>query len=150
MKRTPFDTLSLAFVLLLGLEAAGQSAEPPKPDPRPNILLAIADDWAWPHAGVYDDRVVKTPTFDRLARDGVLFNHAYVAGNPQYAPRSGSFTALDRWMQQTGDPRARGETEFWDTCPYVARPAGRRSGDRRVGQPPSAVPVDWQAVALRR
>lgn len=72
-------TMSVCFVLLLGLGAAGHAAEPPKPDPRPNILLAIADDWAWPHAGIYGDRVVKTPTFDRLARDGVLFNYAYVA-----------------------------------------------------------------------
>lgn len=22
---------------------------------RPNILLAIADDWSWPHAGAYGD-----------------------------------------------------------------------------------------------
>jgi len=46
---------------------------------RPNILLAIADDWGWPHAGAYGDKVVSTPNFDRLARQGVLFRHAYVA-----------------------------------------------------------------------
>lgn len=28
----------------------------------PNILLAIADDWSWPHAGLYGDSVVRTPT----------------------------------------------------------------------------------------
>ena len=43
---------------------------------RPNILLALADDWGWPHAGAYGDKVVKTPTFDRLAREGVLFEHS--------------------------------------------------------------------------
>jgi hypothetical protein len=36
----------LLFPLLLF--AAPQAA-----DDRPNILFAIADDWAWPHAGVY-------------------------------------------------------------------------------------------------
>ena len=41
---------------------------------RPKILLAVADDWAWPHAGVAGDKVVRTPTFDRLAREGVLFS----------------------------------------------------------------------------
>jgi arylsulfatase A-like enzyme len=46
---------------------------------RPNILLCIADDWSWPHAGIYGDKVVKTPTFDRLAREGVLFTHAFCA-----------------------------------------------------------------------
>ena len=48
-------------------------------DSRPNLLLCIADDWAWPHAGVGGDPVVKTPTFDRVAREGVLFTHAFSA-----------------------------------------------------------------------
>ncbi len=48
-------------------------------DGRPNLLLCIADDWAWPHAGAYGDTVVRTPTFDRIAREGVLFTHAFSA-----------------------------------------------------------------------
>jgi len=27
-------------------------------DPRPNVLNCLADDWGWPNAGVYGDRVV--------------------------------------------------------------------------------------------
>jgi N-sulfoglucosamine sulfohydrolase len=46
---------------------------------RPNILLAIADDWSFPHAGAYGDRTVRTPNFDRIAREGVRFAHAFVA-----------------------------------------------------------------------
>lgn len=46
---------------------------------RPNLLFCIADDWAWPHASAYGDQVVKTPTFDRLAREGFLFTHAFSA-----------------------------------------------------------------------
>ena len=52
---------------------------------RPNILFALADDWGWPHAGAYGDQVVKTPTFDRLAREGVLFDQAYVS-SPSCTP----------------------------------------------------------------
>ena len=47
---------------------------------RPNILYCLADDWGFPHAGAYGDRVVKTPVFDRVAREGVLFTHAFSAG----------------------------------------------------------------------
>src|SRR5262245_65755959 len=43
---------------------------------RPNILLFIADDWSYPHAGAYGDKVVKTPNFDRVAREGTLFTNA--------------------------------------------------------------------------
>ena len=46
---------------------------------RPNIVLAIADDWSFPHAGIYGDRTVSTPNFDRVAREGVRFTHAFVA-----------------------------------------------------------------------
>lgn len=48
-------------------------------DRRPNILYCLGDDYAWPHAGVYGDKVVRTPNFDRVAREGVLFNHAFCA-----------------------------------------------------------------------
>src|SRR5688572_14367747 len=44
---------------------------------KPNILFCIADDWGWPHAGAYGDKVVNTPTFDRVAREGVLFKNAF-------------------------------------------------------------------------
>jgi arylsulfatase A-like enzyme len=43
----------------------------------PNILLAVADDWSWPHAGVYGDKVNKTPVFDRFAASGALFTHSF-------------------------------------------------------------------------
>lgn len=65
-----------------------KSAKPP----RPNILLAIADDWGWPHAGAYGDSVVKTPTFDRLAERGVLFTHAFVAAPTCTASRGALLT----------------------------------------------------------
>ena len=44
---------------------------------RPNILLLLADNWAWPHASICGDKSVKTPSFDRLAREGVMFTHAF-------------------------------------------------------------------------
>ena len=48
-------------------------------DQRPNILFCIADDWGYPHAGAYGDKVARTPTFDRVAREGILFTHAFSA-----------------------------------------------------------------------
>lgn len=61
-----------------------QAADEAQPE-RPNILLCLADDWGWPHAGAYGDDVVKTPTFDRLAGEGVLFEHAFVS-SPSCTP----------------------------------------------------------------
>ena len=56
---------------------------------RPNILLFIADDWSYPHAGAYGDKVVKTPNFDRIAREGTLFTNAYCA-SPSCTPSRAS------------------------------------------------------------
>jgi arylsulfatase A-like enzyme len=66
-------------------------------DPRPNILLAVADDWGWPHAGAYGDVVVRTPTFDRLARDGALFEHAYAASPSCTPSRAAILTGQWHW-----------------------------------------------------
>jgi len=56
---------------------------------RPNILLLLGDNWAAPHASVLGDPVVKTPNFDRLAAEGVVFTHAF-APNPSCSPSRAS------------------------------------------------------------
>ncbi|MGA0133900.1 MAG: sulfatase [Opitutales bacterium] len=62
----PFAALCL-LVATLGLSAAD----------RPNILLILGDNWRFPHAGVLGDPHARTPAFDRVAREGVLFTHAF-------------------------------------------------------------------------
>lgn len=77
-------------------------------DERPNILFLFADDWgryASIHAesapgGIND--IVKTPTFDRIAKEGVLFNHAHVSA-PSCTPcRSALLTGQHFWRTETG------------------------------------------------
>ncbi len=70
-------TLLSCVAALSVLGAPRPANADPAPNKRPDILFALADDWAWPHAGVYGDKVVKTPTFDRVAKEGVLFSHAF-------------------------------------------------------------------------
>lgn len=71
----------------------GQSAAaPPTPTRRPNILFCLADDWSWPHASAYGDKVVKTPAFDRVAQEGVLFTHAFCATPSCTASRAAILT----------------------------------------------------------
>jgi N-sulfoglucosamine sulfohydrolase len=75
-----------------------------------NILFAFADDWGWPHAGAYGDPVVKTPTFDRLAKEGALFNHAYVS-SPSCTPSRGAvLTGKYHWQLE-------GAGNLWSVFP---------------------------------
>jgi N-sulfoglucosamine sulfohydrolase len=75
--------LAVSILSALAFPASAQqtSARPH----RPNILFAIADDWSWPHAGAYGDRTVATPTFDRVAREGARFTHAFTV-SPSCTP----------------------------------------------------------------
>ncbi len=48
---------------------------------KPNILFIFTDDQAPNTIGVYGNEVVKTPNLDRLAKQGVKFDHAYNQGS---------------------------------------------------------------------
>ncbi len=102
----------------------------------PNILFAIADDWSWSHAGAYGDTVVHTPTFDRLAHEGVLFQHAYVSA-PSCTPSRGAIlTGQWHW-------RLREAANLWSvfpdkfaTYPEILAQAGYETGATGKGWGP--------------
>jgi arylsulfatase A-like enzyme len=68
---------------------------------RPNILLLIADDWSFPHAGVLGDPVVRTPTFDRIAREGVLFRNAFTPAPSCTPSRAVMATGQYHWRLES-------------------------------------------------
>jgi len=72
-------------------------AQPPAAA-RPNILFALADDWGYGHAGAYGCAWVKTPTFDRIARDGVLFTQAYTPTAKCAPSRAAILTGRNPWQ----------------------------------------------------
>jgi len=91
---------------------------------RPNILFCIADDWGWPHAGAYGDNVVKTPTFDRVAAEGVLFTNAFCA-SPSCTPSRGAILtgqAVHR-LEEGGNLHSILQTKF-EVYPDLLEAAG--------------------------
>lgn len=67
---------------------------------RPNILFAIADDQSWPHTSAYGSKFVKTPVFDQLAREGILFNYSYCAAPTCTASRSAVLAGRYPWQME--------------------------------------------------
>lgn len=57
---------------------------------KPNILWICTDQQRWDTLGAYGNPLVRTPNLDRLAREGVLFQHAYCQ-NPVCTPSRSSF-----------------------------------------------------------
>ncbi len=94
------NTLTRFFTILLFAVLLLSSCE--NEAPRPNYLFCIADDWGWPHAGSYGDPVVKTPTFDRLAEEGILFEHAYVSSPSCTPSRNAILTGQYHWRLEQG------------------------------------------------
>lgn len=66
---------------------------------RPNILFAIADDWG-AHAGAYGTSWVKTPAFDRIAKEGLLFKHAYTPVAKCAPSRAIVLTGRHAWQNE--------------------------------------------------
>lgn len=86
--------LLLLLTALLALSPAFAAEKAP----RPNILFIIFDDWGWQHAGAYGCDWVKTPNFDRVAREGVLFKSAFTS-NPKCSPcRATILTGRNSWQ----------------------------------------------------
>src|SRR5688500_6099889 len=85
-----FPFVVLALVLIARIHAA--------PAARPNILFVISDDQSFPHASAYGTKWVKTPAFDRIAREGLLFTRAHTP-NAKCAPsRASILTGRNSWQ----------------------------------------------------
>ena len=78
--RSPRKTLqTIAAALLLGA-TAGLARATPNPPARPNILFIMADDHAWQAVSAYGEKrhLIQTPNLDRLANQGMRFDHCLV------------------------------------------------------------------------
>jgi arylsulfatase A-like enzyme len=89
-----FILLSITGLTLPACEPTDTSI----PVPIPNILILMADDVSFPHMGAYGTEWVHTPTFDRIAEEGLLFTNAYTP-NAKCAPsRSIFLTGRHSWQ----------------------------------------------------
>ena len=68
---------------------------------HPNILIAMGDDISYPHMGAYGTSWVKTPGFDRVAKDGILFKNAYTP-NAKSSPSRACFLTGQKQLAAGG------------------------------------------------
>lgn len=62
---------------------------------KPNIIFILADDLSYGDMSCFGQKKFSTPNIDRMAKEGVVFSHAYAAA-PWCAPsRTGLLTGLD-------------------------------------------------------
>lgn len=126
MLRRTLSWILLSCSLLAGIASAAE---------RPNIVMAFADDWG-KYASCYaalepggPSDVIATPHFDRVAKEGVLFTHAYVSA-PSCTPcRSSLLTGQHFWRCGRGSIL---QGAIWDfslpSYPLVLEEQGYRIG----------------------
>ncbi|MCC6392756.1 MAG: sulfatase [Bryobacterales bacterium] len=131
------------WITSMGVALAGCSR---RGESRPNILFVLADDMSYPHAGAYGDKAVKTPAFDRVAREGVLFTNSYCASPSCTPSRSAILTGRQIWqvgeagvLYGTIPPRLA-------LFPHLLEDSGYFTGYTGKGWGPG----DWRAAGLTR
>ena len=87
---------------LLALASCGHSAVQVAPSvtddsQRPNVLLIVSDDQSYPYAGAYGCPWVRTPGFDRIASEGILFNRCYTPNAKSAPSRACMLTGRYSW-----------------------------------------------------
>ncbi len=84
MTPTPRRWTKLPLILLVSLVSLGgcsseQSGETPIAEDQPNVLVITVDDMNWDSVGVYGADIPGiTPNIDRLATEGLRFDHGHV------------------------------------------------------------------------
>ena len=89
----------VAMIAACLLGPSTSSAESP-----PNILFCISDGQSFAHTGAYGDPVVQTPAFDRVAREGLRFTHAFCEAPTCGPSRSAILTGQHIWrLEEAGN-----------------------------------------------
>lgn len=133
-------TLSV-FVFLFGAVRAADDGK------RPNILFIIFDDWnGSTHAGAYGCDWIKTPNFDRVAREGVLFKNAFTS-NPKCSPcRASILTGRNTWQLKEAVSHGGLFPSGFEVYPDLLEKAGYNVGLTGKGWGPG----DWKACGRTR
>ncbi|RPI28453.1 MAG: heparan N-sulfatase [Acidobacteria bacterium] len=113
---------------------------------RPNILFAIADDLSWRDLGANGCRAVRTPAFDRVAGQGVLFRNAFCAA-PQCSPdRAAILTGRHIWQLREAGTHASSFPADLAVYPDALEKAGYQVGFTGKAWGPG----NWQISGRKR
>jgi arylsulfatase A-like enzyme len=120
---------SLPFVLLVLACAALLAVRPAVADDPPNIIFVLSDDHRADFLGCAGHPILKTPTIDRLAGEGVRFENAFVTTSICAASRATLFTGLwERSHKYTFGTPPIAPSLIASSYPVLLRKAGYRTG----------------------
>jgi len=73
--------IQFTFIILMAALAGCQTKKHGIIEHRPNVILIMADDLGWGDTGFNGNKVIKTPSLDKMAQEGIRFNRFYSASS---------------------------------------------------------------------
>ena len=77
MNKILFSAIIIVLLLLLYSTFSCKGQNENANDQKPNIVLIMADDLGYETLGAYGSKVYQTPNLDKLANEGMRFDHCY-------------------------------------------------------------------------
>lgn len=109
----------------------------PNNEKRPNILFCISDDQSYIHTSFQGTNEIKTPNFDRIARNGILFQNAYSNASSCSPSRASILTGKNIWELEEGGLLFGGLPKKYITFPHVLKQNGYVTGYTGKGYGPA-------------
>ena len=151
LKKRFIYSLVVALPLMAACSGNYKTSEQPVTGPSgtvkpPNILFAISDDQSYPHASAYGYTAINTPAFDRVAREGVLFNNAFTASPGCSPSRAAILTGMNCWQIEQAGTHASSFPAEYTVYPDILEEAGYFTGYTRKGWGPG----NWKISGRER
>lgn len=103
---------------------------------KPNILFVVADDQSYPDASAYGSKMVRTPAFDFVAKNGILFQNAYVTSPGCSPSRASMLTGRYTWAIEEAGTHASSFPKKYICFPDILKEAGYSIGFTGKGWAP--------------
>lgn len=137
---------SLLLMTLAGVPSGLTAKAHDQTKKSPNILFVISDDQSFPHASAYGAKWVKTPSFDKVARQGVLFTSAFVTSPGCSPSRASMLTGRYPWQIEEAGTHGSSFPVKYKTFTQVLEENGYAVG--YTGKPWG--PGDWQVSGWKQ
>lgn len=129
ISRRDFLSKTLCGSLAAGTLLSGCRYEKQLTGKRPNIIFILTDDQRWDTLGCMGNPIIKTPTIDNMAKDGVLFTNAFVTTSICMTSRASILTGQYARRHQINDfYQNMTAAALSQTYPMLLRSAGYRTG----------------------
>jgi arylsulfatase A-like enzyme len=120
---------------------------------QPNIIVITADDLGWRDTSIYGNPDIDTPSIDRLAREGVRFENAFVAASSCSPSRASFMTGqVPHTNGVTGLAHAHLDMTlppFYPTLASILREAGYHTALEGKWHVAPYFPTDWYGYEER-